>query len=62
MESTLTCPNQEKLAVLRVRNVMGINSVSWDPNRPGIFGGDILVGEVVGLDQFGLWNLGFADL
>jgi len=34
----------DRRAVLRVRNVMGINLVIWDPNRPGIFGGDILVG------------------
>jgi hypothetical protein len=37
---------------------MGINSVSWDPNRPGIFGGDILVREVVGL----VVELGFCGL
>jgi hypothetical protein len=37
---------------------MGINLVTWDPNHPGIFGGDILVGEVVGL----LVELGFGGL
>ncbi len=49
MESTLKCPYQEKEAVRRVRNVMTINSVTWDPNRPGIICGDILVGYMVGL-------------
>ena len=37
---------------------MGINSVTWDPNCPGIFGGDILVGQVVGL----VVELGFGGL
>ncbi len=37
---------------------MGINSVTGDPNRLGIIGGDILVGQVVGF----WWDLGLADL
>ena len=35
--------------MLRVRNVMGINLITWDHNCPGIIGGDILVRLVAGL-------------
>ena len=37
---------------------MGINLVTGDPDRPGIIGQDILVGQVVGL----VVELGFGGL